>query len=57
LKYESVPVSEIIEQYPALSKTIKENSTSFLEKVCEIDQKLDEKLRVFREWKETWGEI
>jgi hypothetical protein len=48
---------KIIERYPALNETIKENSTSFFEKVCKISQKLDEKLRVFREWKEKLDEF
>jgi hypothetical protein len=56
-EFESVPVEEIIERYPALSETIKENPTSFMEKLCKIGFKLDEKLRVFHEWKEKLGEL
>jgi hypothetical protein len=54
---ENVHVAEIVEQYHALSETIKGNSTSFLENLCRIDYKLDEKLRDFREWKVKLGEF
>jgi hypothetical protein len=42
---------KMIEKYPVL------NSTDFLEKVCRINEKLDERLKVFEEWMEMFGEF
>jgi hypothetical protein len=52
-----VPVEFIISQYPGLSETIEGNYTGFVEKVCKINQKLDEKLLVSRNFEQILGEF
>jgi hypothetical protein len=52
-----VPIQYIIEQYPALKETIEGNYTGFVEKVCKIDRKLDEKLEISRSIEQILGEF
>ncbi len=52
-----VPVEYIISQYPALKETIEGNYTGFVEKVCKINEKLDEKLLISRSIEQILGEF
>jgi hypothetical protein len=48
-------LEKIIEKIPTLNETIKPNSTDFLEEVCLVEQRLEERLSNFQRLKIRFG--